>query len=860
MTDFFLTYRDFLNPTDLCRLLISRFYWALKDDEESRKIVRIRYTTYLSKMNNYLLLYRTFVVFRHWLNNYFVHDFIGNRPLRVILTTFLNELPHHPLVRQSPRDQRIVKILKRVLRRLKKLYYQRSSGASRVKVIPPPPPTAEQEQMGEIVRAKLSQSAIRRKTAIGLDMSSHYHGNMAVQDARYAPVVVVGSLNKKSSFIDSGVESSSVLVSRFLSQQSGDETSMHYRYDKNVHKDKSQEVSSVISVTSDDSLESEISAGDTIPNESDESDDEYHYGADSQTDDEHDREWAREQEETLEYFRLAKEKNFDIPEQQQLNQTSECSSPSTPTTPELQVQETRSKEPVVSKTIHRVPSERWCKSDDLYQPNKHPLDVETLPTEILQELSENETRVPTGLSKRLSRKSIERRKSEKSLNEASTAPSSTATSPHLAPQDIPQVPELPAVMVTKKRSLKKKKSKANQQVVPVETFAAIPYESTQVPEENKEQVSQEKQPRLTRVLSKVFKHEKQTPEAAVAEPVVDTTPVVASEPVVEQNTATEPGEQQQSSQLVSLIARRLRYDSIDESIHPGDDTCECSKCSGNKDSSAFCRRLSIVIMPDEERRQSLELRRRRGASMLLENKKEVITGPMYLGNLHNKRTPQQPIDDDEVSSVHTDVPGTSSVKSLRTDIPASSVKSIQTDFPASSVRARMSIVSDMPPRSKMIEIGLQPEKTPTRHSENIPPSVQVNTGRCFIMSYRTSTLASQFCFVERDVLVKVGWEELIHCKWTKMDPSGNIASHFEQLVEQQQQQQHISYTRQKRNQEQGIEQVIQRFNTVCQWVATEIVRTKNTHERVKLIEKFIKLAKVIEREFCSLEYDINSSA
>lgn len=43
MTDFFLTYRDFLDSADLCQLLVSRFYWALENDEESRRIVRIRY-------------------------------------------------------------------------------------------------------------------------------------------------------------------------------------------------------------------------------------------------------------------------------------------------------------------------------------------------------------------------------------------------------------------------------------------------------------------------------------------------------------------------------------------------------------------------------------------------------------------------------------------------------------------------------------------------------------------------------------------------------------------------------------------------------------------------------------------------
>lgn len=43
MTDFFLTYRDFIQSQDLCQLLISRFTWALQNDEEIRRIVRIRY-------------------------------------------------------------------------------------------------------------------------------------------------------------------------------------------------------------------------------------------------------------------------------------------------------------------------------------------------------------------------------------------------------------------------------------------------------------------------------------------------------------------------------------------------------------------------------------------------------------------------------------------------------------------------------------------------------------------------------------------------------------------------------------------------------------------------------------------------
>ncbi|CAG8854401.1 33698_t:CDS:2, partial [Gigaspora margarita] len=77
----FLTYRKFLTPIKLCKLLILRFDWALGGDDEERRIVRVR----------------TFVVIRHWLLNYFAYDFIPCRALRTTLTKYLNSLPSHQL-------------------------------------------------------------------------------------------------------------------------------------------------------------------------------------------------------------------------------------------------------------------------------------------------------------------------------------------------------------------------------------------------------------------------------------------------------------------------------------------------------------------------------------------------------------------------------------------------------------------------------------------------------------------------------------------------------------------------------------------------------------------------------------------
>lgn len=56
---------------------------------------------------------------------------------------------------------------------------------------------------------------------------------------------------------------------------------------------------------------------------------------------------------------------------------------------------------------------------------------------------------------------------------------------------------------------------------------------------------------------------------------------------------------------------------------------------------------------------------------------------------------------------------------------------------------------------------------------------------------------------------------------------------------------YVSYTRQlekKKAEGQGIEHIIQRFNLMCLWVPSEIVKTSNLSDRVKLIEKFIRLA------------------
>lgn len=111
MTDFFLTYRSFLSPMALCKLLITRFEWALQpgstaEDIAGRRIVRVR----------------TYVVFKHWLLNYFNEDFVPDRELRLLLTTWLNRMGKDERLRPNPTDLRLIKSLKKVTKRLKAMF------------------------------------------------------------------------------------------------------------------------------------------------------------------------------------------------------------------------------------------------------------------------------------------------------------------------------------------------------------------------------------------------------------------------------------------------------------------------------------------------------------------------------------------------------------------------------------------------------------------------------------------------------------------------------------------------------------------------------------------------------------------
>ncbi|KAI8339469.1 hypothetical protein BC941DRAFT_393664 [Chlamydoabsidia padenii] len=1073
MTDFFLTYRSFISPTQLCKLFILRFRWALENDNEDRRIVRIR----------------TFVVMRHWLLNYFVHDFIPTRNLRVVLTNFLNALPSHPLVKSSPRDQRIVKGLKRVVRRLKRVYYNGTHSQERVHVIAPPPPSQDQGHIEEMVRANLAHGLLGRKAALvrGVDVGGQHNGNMAVQDATRAPMVVVGNLHHKTDFQQLQQQQHSTLISsdpslidskktdsiEAVTQPNGNKASGDSRLDTQDVYD-SVAPTCQESAVSDDSLESTLSPGTTeiVSDENyfdDDDDDAGTLKSDElyQEDDsglslpphlrrsnrqqhrlERERRRREEEEERkrAEFFSTSNDNNDAVVEtndKERDNGDGDLSSeailslpiqahgtfmsfnpdhaaPSVPmdtTTNSINDNKDRHRDkndtrrgmdlsddqaatlttleliggPIrkaaigdMSSRIRRVPSRKWCQvsADEETPINQHtspPMPTEILPKDLIHRLdlaletSNNDSQSGTGvstlesqhpatrmggstsLSRRLSRKSIERRKSERCLRELATLDNniqksaSTPSSPQrgtFITADTPALPPLPRRMMTEplvsntdsRGHLKKDMlTTATRQGGNIDDFEAIPYEQTVcLPSMSTSSTTRTgfrhrrgfskklvnmvfsrstttttTDDRLvindTNVATPVPSSTTSTPSAAIASLPSSTTAPLSDDGTSNDKTAslstttsslsansakdkTLPSPPLYTSTLVSRIAQELHDTQANFEIQ-----CDCVRCTGTLTGPRACQRFSMALLADNEKRYSMELRLRRGASIdkgstnnspLLQQhligSRSCSTpgGPMYLGQLGGGALSHsdsdinihiEEINEQDGDTSDSDTSTTHPVKTHRR-LSSSFTKWQQSHFSNGSMD-RLTGIATKGAGTSIHRQSLSGASltfshivddipvTPLRHSlsDTIPTKPQVpfsspwdppgNTTTkpqpahsSFILSYSSVKLAQQLCFIERDVLLGVDWEEMVHCRWTKMATSeettrnNNINSNQETMD--------MRDIRQFDKQEGygGIEQVIERFNTVCQWVASEIVSADKLYLRVKVVEKFIRLA------------------
>lgn len=108
LSDFFLTYRTFINPKTLMTQLIARLGWAVNRLDDFGRIVRVR----------------TFVALRHWILNYFDHDFISDLELRIHFCSMVNKLTRELQNRDdSNGDIKIIRELKKCWSRTLALFW-----------------------------------------------------------------------------------------------------------------------------------------------------------------------------------------------------------------------------------------------------------------------------------------------------------------------------------------------------------------------------------------------------------------------------------------------------------------------------------------------------------------------------------------------------------------------------------------------------------------------------------------------------------------------------------------------------------------------------------------------------------------
>ncbi|KAK9467716.1 ras guanine nucleotide exchange factor domain-containing protein [Lipomyces arxii] len=107
LSDFFLSYRQFMTPNDLLRLLMARYKWALSRTDDTGRAVRLR----------------IFVTLRHWLLNYFADDFVPAVSLRTYFTDSINSFCICGKVRTSTADRKILAEMKRCWIRVCGMYW-----------------------------------------------------------------------------------------------------------------------------------------------------------------------------------------------------------------------------------------------------------------------------------------------------------------------------------------------------------------------------------------------------------------------------------------------------------------------------------------------------------------------------------------------------------------------------------------------------------------------------------------------------------------------------------------------------------------------------------------------------------------
>ncbi|KAF9993712.1 hypothetical protein BGZ80_001785 [Entomortierella chlamydospora] len=147
-------------------------------------------------------------------------------------------------------------------------------------------------------------------------------------------------------------------------------------------------------------------------------------------------------------------------------------------------------------------------------------------------------------------------------------------------------------------------------------------------------------------------------------------------------------------------------------------------------------------------------------------------------------------------------------------------------------------------------ISRQPGMDATLHQPLEPVSFSMKEPRKLpmVLRYRSELIAQQLCLIERELLNQIQWYELVDAGWAKKPASTDQPKVTTAAETEASDKETVGVASEvtrrtvRRDESQGIKKLVARFNLSCQWVASEIVKTRDLDMRVKVVEKFIRIA------------------
>ncbi|KAF9398295.1 hypothetical protein BGX21_007975 [Mortierella sp. AD011] len=149
-------------------------------------------------------------------------------------------------------------------------------------------------------------------------------------------------------------------------------------------------------------------------------------------------------------------------------------------------------------------------------------------------------------------------------------------------------------------------------------------------------------------------------------------------------------------------------------------------------------------------------------------------------------------------------------------------EALQDDFADTLTRPSISRAQTSIPPSP----GYNPWFTAHRSSSSAP------VYKPFILYYRSQLIAQQLCLLEQHFLEEIRWDELLEEELTKAGRRNRSKCQFSVGG-------YLFKTERERN---GVDASNERSNMLCAWVASEVVSTHPIEDRVRVIEKFIRIA------------------